>query len=466
MKKLLAFLITAILVVTCVVTIAACGKDNGIEIWVGTESEAFYQTIANEYIADYNASHDSEFPYKITVKGVDSSSAAAQVINDAAAGPDIFTVPHDNIGKMLGNNPIINAITDPALLEQINNDNPEGYLDVIKANIGGQEYTVAVPYIGQALVLYYDKSKLSEDDVKTWEGIWAKAKEYSTKATFPMGNDCYNLSLFTLARKIDSRDAQGNITSTSTTVKLYELPEGETDVGKRLDGVYFQGDDTMAVYKWAQRFFNDQNGGMLASDDSIATVGQNGIAISLIGGAWKFKDAQSAWGDNLGIAELPEFTITADDEYESCTAGTTFKSGTFADCKVLVINGFAKEKHQAYLQDIIRYMTTKEVQERSFEECQNLPAYKNASAEFEAMQADTLEAQLAKMQVAMMNYGIPQPFGYHTLLNNLYYSTGADTIIQDILLKRDSANGNATAYDTDAKLLAGLQKVENLWKGK
>lgn len=465
MKKLLAFVIAAILVVTCVVALAACKKDEGIVVWVGTESQAFYQTVANEYIAKYNESHDSEFPFKITVKGVDSSSAAASVLNDAAAGPDIFTIPHDNLGKLLGSNPVISAITDEALIKQINDDNPEGYLDVIKTNLGGKEYIVGVPYIGQALVLYYNKDQITTDEVKTWEGIMQAAKRVGNdvKATFPMGNDCYNLSLFTLAREITERNTDGSIKSTKTSVKLYEMPEGETDVGKRLEGLYFQGDDTMAVYKWAQRFFANPNGGMLNNDEIGPTISNNN-ALTLIGGAWKFNDVKAAWGDKLAVAELPEFTITAEDAYGTCEAGTVFKSGTFADCKVMVINGFADEKHTEYLQDIIKYMTTKEVQERSFKECQNLPAYKNASSEFESMQGTSIEAQLAKMQVAMMNYGIPQPFGYHTLLNNFYYSNGADTIIQDILLKRDSANNNAAAYNTDELLKAGLLRVENLWR--
>ena len=470
MKKLLAVLVATLLVVTAVVTLAACSSDDGIVVWVGTESEAFYKTIAQEYIEKYNETHAESFPYKITIKGVDSSTAADAVTNDAAAGPDIFTIPHDNLGKLTGERPIIAAITDSELLAQIEADNPDGYKDVIKANIGGEEHVVAVPYIGQALVLYYNKDQITEDEVKTWEGIMAAAKRVgaNTKATFPMGNDCYNLSLFTLARKIDARDAAGNITATSTSVKLYELDaevaEKENTLKGYLAGTHFTGDDTMAVYKWAQRFFADPNGGMLIGDDGISTTITSGQAITLIGGAWKFNDVKAAWGDKLAVAELPEFTITEADAYGSITAGTTFKSGTFADCKALVINGFAAEEHFEYLQGIVKYFSSKEVQERSFEACQNLPAYKNASTEFAAMQQDTIEAQLAKMQVAMGSYAIPQPFGYATLLNNYYYSKGADTIIQDIILKRDSANDNVLAYNTDALLLAGLQRVETIWK--
>ncbi len=143
------------------------------------------------------------------------------------------------------------------------------------------------------------------------------------------------------------------------------------------------------------------------------------------------------------------------------------KSGTFADCKVLCINGMNKivtDGNKQLCEDIVEYLTSKEIQEGSFEECNNLPAYKNAAAEFEAMQADTNEALLAKKQVEMAEWGIPQPFGYDSFLNLYFYQKGADTYTQDILLMRDSANNNATAYDTDEKLLAGLTIIQNIWK--
>ncbi len=480
MKKLLAILITVIMVVGVVATLAACKSDNVIDIWVGSESEVFYQGIADEYIQQYNAAHpDEPFPYEIKVSGGDISGYAATVLNDAEAGPDIFSIPHDNIGKLMGDNPILSAITDQSLITQIEADNPDGFKEVIKADVGGTTHYVGVPYIGQSLVLYYDKTVLSEDDVKTWEGIAAKAEELSTsthpvKATFPMGNDCYNLSLFTLARKIDSRNPDDGTLETSTAVHIYE---GAT-ANDRARNVVFATDQEVAVYKWAQRFFKNDHGMTLAPDDSITVSlakGNNecGNYLTLVGGAWKYKDVQNAFGDNTAIAELPEFTITEADAYGTITEGTQFKSGTFADCKILCINGFASEDHAPYLQDIMKYMSSKEVQERSFEECNNLPTYKNAATEFEAMTpgADAtaqqiIAAQLAQVQTSMMRYGIPQPFGFHTLLNNRFYSSGADAIIQDILLQRDSANNGAAAYNTDESLLAGLTRVQNLWLGK
>ena len=455
MKKLIAAALTLVLLIACVFTLVACSETE-LVIWVGEESATYYAGVMEQYVADYAEKNGKEFPYKVVVKGVDASTAAEAILKDAQAGPAIFTIPHDNLGKLIGTNPVIAALTSQSLLAQIEADNPDGYKKVVKNTIGGTEYTFAAPYIGQSLVLFYDKSKITDTEVETWEGIMAAAKRAGSdvKATTVMGNDSYNLSFLMLAR---------NAETNKTSVKIYE---GST-LSEMLENSYCTGDDTMASFKWGQRFFNDPNGGALSGSTTFDALMKDGKVLSLIGGAWKYDSVKAALGDNLGIAQLPTYTITAEDAYGTCEEGTVMKSGTFADCKVLCINGMNEivtGGNKQLCEDIVEYLTSKEIQEGSFEECNNLPAYKNAAAEFEAMQADTNEALLAKKQVEMAEWGIPQPFGYDSFLNLYFYQKGADTYTQDILLMRDSANNNATAYDTDEKLLDGLTIIQNIWK--
>ncbi len=458
MKKLLATIICLVLALSAVAVFAACGNDEGIVVWVGSESQDYYQTKLNEY-AEAN-----ELKTKITVKGIDSSTAAEAVLKDPEAGPAIFTVPHDNLGKLIGTNPVIAALTGKELLAQIASDNPAGYQKVVTNSVNGQQFVFAAPYIGQALVLFYNKDVLSEEDVKTWEGIQAKAATVGAdvKSCVTMGNDSYNFSYLMLARQIT--DKNGNPLSQSTTsVKIYDAATIEEMLSA--DACHCTGDDTMAVFKWGQRFYANANGGVLSGSTTFDQLLKDGKVLSLVGGAWKYESVKAALGSKLGIAQLPSFTISEQDAYGTCEAGTQFKSGTFADCKVLCINAQNKytAENKALLEDIIKYMSSKEVQEGSFKECNNLPAYKNASAEFEAMKADTNEALLAKKQIEMAEWGLPQPFGYHNFLNLFFYQRGADTYTQDIILKRDSNNNNATAYETDEKLLAGLQIIQNIW---
>lgn len=442
-KRVLALVLAAALICPMLFS-AACKKEAPtITVWVGEESAEFYQGLLDQYKTD------NEVPYQIVVKGVDSSSAAASFLNDPEAGADIFTVPHDNLAKLIGTSPVIAPVTDSALLAQIEADNSESFRQVITSKINDRSYVFAVPYISQALVLFYNKALVSEEQVKTWEGITeaAAAAGPDVKACTVMGNDGYNFSYLLLARQLPEN---------SSTLRLY--------VDGVLNDCYCSGDDTLSVLRWGQRFFADPNGGSFKGTDDFATLLADGKVLSLVGGAWKFQSVKTALGDDLGITLLPTFTVTAEDvEGTSIPAGTEFRSGTFADCKVLVKSAYVDDEKDAWLDKIMLFLSSKEVQEQSFEQCNNLPAYKNAAEEFAAMKLDSNEARLAAMQVSMAGYGIPQPFAAHKFANQFYYSSGAPDIFMDLINRYDTAT-QTEAYTTLDEMKACLARIETIWK--
>lgn len=438
--------VVAVFAVMLVFSLAGCGK-KPLTIWVGTESVDFYQSYCNKYIENYNNTHDKSFPTTIEVKGVDSGAAAQTYLNDTEAGPDIFTIPHDNLGKLTAGSSSIIPVTSKELLSQIDNDNSQTFIDVTKSTVDGVTYQFGVPYIAQSLVLYYNKKYLTETDVQTWEAIALKAIAasvvlgHSVKSSCILGTDGYNNS-FQLLAQYYSGDGKLN-----TSLKLY--PNGTLDC-------YGTGDDTISAMKWARRFFQASAGGI----DQAGSSGweqelKDEYSLCLIGGAWNFNAASSALGSNLGIAVLPTFTLTAADTYGSMQEGTVYQSGTFADCKCFVMK--KDSKYADYLEDILLYLSSKEVQEKSFEECANLPTYKNASTEFTAMSADTLSAKLASCQFKMFEFGVAQPFGYVTKYNTWYYSKGAPDIIYSMLKNTDNK------YPDDASVLACMQKCVKIW---
>lgn len=441
MKKLTRLLIAAVLLVAvCATMLAGCGSSTPITIWVGAESVDFYQAKANAYIEQYNAAHDKKFPAEIIVKAADTSAAAAKFLDDTQAGPDIFTIPHDNLGKLTAGSSAIAPITDEALLAQIKADNPESFLDVITSSVQGTEYTFGVPYIAQALVLFYNGKYLSEEDVKTWEGILAVATANGKQALSLMGKDGYNNSFLTIARNLSS----GEIIST-----IY----GD----KSLEDCDFTNDEVTAVLRWGQRFFTDPNGAKMPTDSGFEIELRDEISLCLIGGAWKFNAAKAALGDNMRIALLPTFTLSESDvEGTAVAAGTQYQSGTFADCKMFVIK--KNSPNAAYLQDIVKFFSSSAVQQESFTQCQNLPAYKNALAEFTGLDGEGLEVQLAKCQIAMFEKGIPQPFGASTAHNFYFYSKGAPDLINEILTNKDSLFGTKEAIEAQCRM------IENVWK--
>ncbi len=440
MNKKLLFLF---LILTSVFVLVGCKKDAPLTIWVGTESVEFYQDAIADYLVMYEEENGEAFPHTIEVKGADTGSAAATYLEDTEAGPDIFTVAHDNLGKLIAGSSSIAPVTDADLLAQIENDNPDTFKNVIKGNVGGQTYTFGVPYIAQALVLFYNKDLVTAEQVQTWEGILAAAKAVDKQALSLTGTDGFNNSFLLLAT---------NATTGESSLKLYE--------GGDIMENYASGDDMVSVMKWGQRFFTDPNGPKRPTDSGWQIELKDGISLSVISGAWHYNAAVSALGSKLGIAKLPAFTVTEADAYGTVQAGTVFQSGTFADAKMFVMK--KNSKYQEFLQDIVKHLSSKEVQEASYEEVQNLPAYKNAAVEFESMTGTTSEAQLAAAQIEMFEHGIPQPFGFDNRFNFYFYSKGAPDLILEIL---ENKSGTETGMFTSHEAIkAQLLTIESIWK--
>jgi len=440
MNKKLIFLL---LILASAVMLIGCKKDAPLTIWVGTESVEFYQGVIEDYLVKYEEENGEAFPHTILVKGADTGSAAATYLEDTEAGPDIFTVAHDNLGKLIAGSSSIAPVTDAGLLAQIENDNPDTFKNVIKGSVGGQIYTFGVPYIAQSLVLYYNKDLISETQVQTWEGILEAAIAANKQALSLTGTDGFNNSFLLLAT---------NVQTGTSSLKLYQ--------GGDIQQNFVTGDDMVSVMKWGQRFFTHANGPKRPTDSGWQIELKDGISLSVISGAWHYNAAVSALGSKLGIVKLPTFTITSQDAYGSVTAGTQFQSGTFADAKMFVMK--KNSKYQEYIQDIVKYLSSKEVQEQSYIAVQNLPAYKNAAIEFDSMTGDSLEAKLASAQIEMFEHGIPQPFGFDNRFNFYYYSKGGPDLILEILEnKSGTTTGLFTSFDA---IKAQLQLVENIWK--
>ena len=436
MKNKFILVLIAIFAVTL---LASCGKEDPLLIWVGSESVEFYQTQMDDYVAAYEEENGEAFPYEVSVVGVDTGSAASTFLEDMEAGADIFTVAHDNLGKLTAGSSGIAPVTDEALLAQIKNNNSDTFLDVIKNTVGGQEYTFGIPYIAQSLVLYYNTEFLDAEDVLTWEGIWDVAKENNKQALSLAGVDGFNNSFLLLATNAETGE---------TSLKLYENGDIEANDAT--------GDDIVSILKWGQRFFTDANGAKAPTDSGWEVELKDEISISFIGGAWHYNAASAALGSNLGITILPTFTITEADAYGTVEAGTEFRSGTFADAKVFVMK---KNSEKAdYLQDIVKYLTTPEMQEASYLAADNLPAYKDAATEFESMADDPL----AKAQLQMFDYGRPQPFGYDNRYNFYFYSKGGPEYIMEILENKSGTTQGG--FETDAAIVAQLEKITNIWK--
>ena len=441
--------------------LVGCGSSGGgggvIRVWVGEESVEFYKKVCDEYLAAH-----ADFGYTIEVKGMDTGSVAGTITNDPTAAADIYTVAHDNIGK-LASTQCAKPIGDESLIAQVMADNPDSFKKVIYSTLNGQEYLYGVPYISQALFLYYNKSLVTEEQAATFEGLHEAAVAANTKAITVTGDDGFDMSFALLATKASDH---------STTVKIYEGAESVSGGSK--GACNCQGDDTVAIVRWLQAYAEDPNGFKWASPDGwdADLDKSNKGVLAVIGGAWHYNTAKAALGEtNLGIAMIPTFTLT-EESVQGLTgvkAGDVYRGGTFADCKCFMINANSSADKYTAIQELIKYMSSKEIQNRSYLECLNVPAYAGASEFikqcYEEGKVTESQYNLAAKQVEMAEWGIPQPFVTGTL-NTYYYSKNAPAVFRAMIDK--------TAYPTTGDIIIsetssldgvrrGLYLMEYLW---
>ena len=80
---------------------------------------------------------------------------AVGALSDTDAGADIFTIAHDNLGKLLDGSGVIGSFTNEELIAQMEETNPESFLDAcyLQAGDGSDPQFYGVPIMSQALVL-------------------------------------------------------------------------------------------------------------------------------------------------------------------------------------------------------------------------------------------------------------------------------------------------------------------------
>ena len=488
--SVLSFLVVAEVAGWATFTILATKPKGGqeIQMWVGSESVDYYR----ENVAEYKKANP-EYPYAIDVVGADTGTAAAAMTNDNTACPEIITIAHDNIGKLsqLGYIAPIVENFDEGLLEQIAADNPESFKKAIQNILlkeEGVNYTFAVPYISQALFLYYNKQYVTAEQAQTFESLEQAAIDYDTnngttgtKSYMVTGTDGYNFSFTLLARNL----TEGNVSH----LRLYEN-------GERND-CYNQDNDQVAVLKWMQRSYENPHGGMLDFDGQWYIQPQNKKVLSVIGGAWHYSFFKNAVGeDNVGCAPIPTFTLTdadvegINDVYypndegipeelrgqldKAPVAGTVFRGGSFVDCKCFAIN-MAKlddkvdktaegtaNKYKA-LCSLLKYLSSKETQNGSFLKASNVPAYSGSETYINGLNptTDGVSASvisMAKAQIGMSEYGIPQPFSDGTK-NTYFYSKSTPDMYKNCIKKVSGAGGESVEG-----MRRTLWRMEYIWK--
>ncbi|KAF1292683.1 extracellular solute-binding protein [Candidatus Enterococcus leclercqii] len=371
--------------------------EGDLKLWVDTDHIKAIQGIVDNFV--------KENPdVKVEVKAGSSADAKADVSKDPEKAADVFMMPHDQVGQMAEAGLLYPVGTKQA--ETIKENNTEASVNGVTWN----DKIYGYPYGVESQVLYYNKSKLSADDVKTWETLTAKGK---------IGTNF--------------GEAGANYIFGPLFMSNGDVLFGEN--GEDLQGTNFNNDNGIQVLKWiaAQK----SNPGVVQSSESALSNLQSGKTDAFLSGPWSKNDVEKALGDNMAVAAYP--TIDFGDGAKQMMA--------FMGVKLYGVNQQTKSPLAAMA--LAEYLTNKDSQMIEFETNGVIPSNKEAQADSKVTDDAVAKAvmEMTDPEHTVVMPKLPEMVSFwppmDALINDTYkgnikeadYQAKLDKFVQDISKK-------------------------------
>ncbi|MHC5248558.1 extracellular solute-binding protein [Enterococcus sp. LJL90] len=306
--------------------LVSCGQgaedEVSLKLWVDPGSSEFYESVVAEYRETYN------IDYPIEIIESDTGKAQEYVKKDPEAAADVFSMPHDQLGQLVEAGVIYENTKYRDDVTELNTEQA-----VEAATYEGKMY--GYPYGVESMMLYYDKSVLSEEDVQSFEGIVAKAKIGLNLEE--NGADYFAVPFFV-----------------SNGSKLYG------DNGEDPNGTTFNDQYGVNVLKWiaAQK----ANPNVVQANADLMSQLENGSISALVSGPWGKDSVEEILGDNMGIATYPMNDF----------GNGSVQMKAFLGVKLYSVNAFTEYPLEAMA--LANYLAGEEAQSRAFDELGMTPS--------------------------------------------------------------------------------------------
>ena len=334
------------------------------KIWVAEAAVEF----TKGQIATYNSSNEDGIVIEATVEAVGEGEAATQMTTDVEAGADIFCFAQDQFARLVQAGAL--SQLGQAAGQIVSEANAAGVVAAAKSGDTLYAYPLTAD---NGYFMYYDKSVITDEShLKSMELLLADCEAAGKNFSFEVeGSAWYTASFFfaTGCKSEWTTDEDGKFISVNDT---YNSPEGL----KAVKGLH-----TLVKSK----AYNNSS----AADAFAAAV----PSAVLVSGTWAYNDILEILGENLGVAELPSFTVGEE----------TFHLGSFSGCKLLGVKPQQDAKRSAALHKFAQYLTGEAAQIERFNTLAWGPSNLNAQ-KIDAVQANPALAAL----LAQSAYAIPQ----------------------------------------------------------
>ena len=362
MKKLLALLLAVLMLGSL---LAACGgggttpttapaSDNGdngdedplygednvsLTVWAPSAAVKLTQELCDEFIAQYPTKS-----IKITVKPMEEGDCSGQILNDPTAAADVFSFAVDQLND-LNRAKALSGLNDFGYDEIVKERDSEASVNA--ATLNGT--LLAYPETGEnGYYLVYDKSIISDEDAKTFEGVLEACRKAKVKFNMDAGNGFYAcMFLFTGGLKLTGI---------------------EDDVQQFND---YDEEAVLDVLEAFNKLFSEYSD-VFQSDNVDKTTAGMAITPRTIGagidGSWNATKAADYLGDDYGAVKLPTINVN----------GTDTQIISMNGYKLIGVNNYSKFPETAHL--LALYLTNEDSQMKYAEKLSRSPSNKVVAA--------------------------------------------------------------------------------------
>lgn len=297
-----------------------------IKLWVDTEHIAAIKGQVSKF---EKANPD----VKVKIKTGSSADALKDVSKDPEKAADIFMMPHDQIGQM----------AEAGLLYPIGKKQvatiKKNNVDSAIQGVTWKNKVYGYPYGIESQVLYYNKSKLSENDVKSWDSLTQKGK---LGANFAENGANYIFAPLFMSN--------GDV--------LY----GEN--GEDLKGTNFNNQNGVEVLSWIAK--QKSNPGVVQTNAAALANLQSGKIDAFLSGPWSKNDVKKALGDKMAVAAYPTVNFGSGEK----------QMKAFLGVKVYGVNQQTKSPLASMA--LANYLSNEKTQEIEFKKNGVVPSNKRA----------------------------------------------------------------------------------------
>ena len=360
MSKILALVLAALMLVAC---FAACGPKTpdepqgedltgtyNITMWVSEKDGVAAQF--QEQIDAFEAANPGII-INAQIEGVTEAEAGSKVIADVATAPDIYCFAQDQLARLVQASALLAPGKNAAATITANNDKGS----VGAASVGGTIW--AYPMTSDnGYYMYYDTSIISAEEAESLESLIAACEQNNKKFRFALENAWYTASFFF------ATGCHSNWTTNEA-------------------GEFVSCDDTFASANGLIAMKGMEKLAKSSAYDSDADVFTDAGVI--VTGIWNAGAAATHFGENLGVTDLPSFTVD----------GTSYHLGSYSGNKLMGVKPQTDAKKGAVLSLLAQYLTNETCQMQRFTSFEWGPS-NLAAQQSEAVQANASLAALAK----------------------------------------------------------------------